>query len=61
MVKATSTIAKAAGLKMCFFPMAKMYFEAMAQMDAQIANGRNCAYTPPWAGVMRKNKIKEVM
>jgi len=34
MVRAVRATAKAAGLKICFFPIAKRYFDAIAHTDA---------------------------
>jgi hypothetical protein len=60
-VKAVSTTAKAAGLNICFLYIVNIYFDAIAQTEAQKASGKNCEYIPPCAGVIKKNKIKAVM
>jgi len=53
--------ANAAGLKMCFLLMAKMYFDAIAQTDAHIKNEKPDISLKDDSGVIINTKIKAVM
>src|SRR5258708_9540270 len=57
-VNAVTTTAIAAGLKICFFRMARRYLEDIARIAAQPRNGR-----PPgdWAGSSINDKMRAVI
>ena len=60
-IKDINTRATAAGLKICFLPTAKIYFEAMAKLEAQKARMKKFESLKESAGEMIKARIRAVM
>src|SRR3989344_959774 len=60
-IKAVITTAIAAGLKICFLPMAKTYFEAIAKTDAEEASIKKFKSAKESAGEIIKARIRAVM
>ena len=59
--KAVKATANAAGLKTCFFLIAKIYFDAIAHTEAHNARLKNCMSCGETIGVMIKTRMRAVI